>query len=633
MSDPQKSNFDLVPAELRASGRWVLWRLQDEGERKRQKVPYQARNPSRKASHSNPATWATYEEAVGALLTLRAAPEYKHDPNCKGIGLVIGPPFVPVDLDKCRNLETGEVEPWAQEFINELNSYTELSPSGKGYHVWLRGFPLKDGQQEKNGAKRDDVEVYAGDRYFTVTGQHVEGTPTELRRLTQAESNALFRKVMAGRKPAILDARQGIPSPGSAPNMVLSPKYSALKEGNIEAAGFTDPSAAVQSFLTYSAYYHLCDRKEVEADFKSSGLYRDFGPGHGNWIEKWERLRDSELEKACGHARQWILDRLRGKKAPELHAPLVVSTARSFLTEKFRNREPLIATATHGFPVFHIASVNQVHAWRGVGKTNFCLDLGNAMARGTGFLAWKAPRAFSVLYIEGELPGQELQERIKQLVGESDNFMVVTPEAQPSSMIPRIATEEGRRLVEEAIVANLAEVVFLDSISTLANIPANDEEEWLAILDWFKNLRNRYGIALFYLQHDGKQGLQRGHSKHEDILDKSVQTWPRGCMGINGLNFRLQFDKARQPVRESANLLVELLEHMGHTEWICGAEIDKKAKVLELVAAQTPVREITKQVKVSSKTIAKWKREQDDAEQSPTVEGAHENTDDEETPF
>jgi hypothetical protein len=484
MSDQQKPNFDSLPALLKASCRWVLWRLEDDGERKRSKVPYQAKHPGQKASPTDPAAWATYEEAVRALPKLRAAPQYKHEPNCKGIGLVIGPPFLGADLDKVRNPETGEVEPWAQKFISDLNSYTELSPSGRGFHVWLCGFPLKEGQEEKKGARKDDVEIYAGDRYLTVTGQHVEGTPTELRQLTQAESNALFHKVMAGRKPPILDARQGIASSGIAPagiapGTVLNPKYLALKAGNIEAAGIPDPSAAVQSFLTYSAYHHVCDPKAIEADFKSSGLYRDFGPGHGNWVEKWERLRDSELHKACEQARRWISERLRGKKVPEEPSPLVVFTARSFLKEEFRKREPIMVTSAQEFPVFHTSSVNQVHAWRGVGKTNLCLALGNAMAKGESFLEWKAPRTFRVSYVEGELPGQELQERVRLLVGESDNFMVVTPEAQPGSTIPSIATEAGRRLVEDVIVTHQAEVVFLDSIPTLANIATNDEE-WLA---------------------------------------------------------------------------------------------------------------------------------------------------------
>ena len=643
MPDSKTSKFDSIPAELKDSCRWVLWRLEDDGERKRSKVPHRAKHPGQKASSTDPATWATYEEAVRALSKLHVTAEYKQEANCKGIGFVIGPPFLPVDFDKVRNPETGEVEPWAQKFISDLNSYTELSPSGRGFHVWLCGFPLKEGQEEKKGARKDDVEIYAGDRYFTVTGEHVEGTPTELRQLTQAESNALFRKVMAGRKPAILDARQGkastgIAPAGIAPGTVLNPKYLALKAGNIEAAGISDPSAAVQSFLTYSAYYHVCDPKAVEADFKSSGLYRDFGPGHGNWIEKWERLRESELHKACEHARRWISERLRGKKAPEAPVPLVVSTARSFLKEEFRKREPIMVTSTNEFPVFHTSSVNQVHAWRGVGKTNLCLALGSAMAKGESFLEWKAPRAYRVLYVEGELPGQELQERVRLLVGESDNFMVVTPEAQPGSTIPSIATDAGRRLVEDIIVAHQAEVVFLDSISTLANIATNDEEEWLALLDWFKYLRNKYGVALFYLQHDGKKGLQRGHSKHEDILDKSVHlVWLKGHTGNTGLNFVLSFDKARQPVRESAHLQVELLEHMGHAEWISASELDKKIRVLELLKADIPVREIAKRLHVSSKTIKKWREEQKKAEQEDDgqplseTKANDEETDDDET--
>jgi primase-polymerase (primpol)-like protein len=108
MSDQQKPNFDSLPALLKASCRWVLWRLEDDGERKRSKVPYQAKHPGQKASPTDPAAWATYEEAVRALPKLRAAPQYKHEPNCKGIGLVIGPPFLGADLDKVRNPETGE---------------------------------------------------------------------------------------------------------------------------------------------------------------------------------------------------------------------------------------------------------------------------------------------------------------------------------------------------------------------------------------------------------------------------------------------------------------------------------------------------------------------------------------------
>lgn len=72
-----------------------------------------------------------------------------------------------MDLDKCRDPESGEVEPWATEIVNGLGSYTELSPSGEGLHIILKGkvpAPLK----------LDYIEMYSIERYFTISG-HVFG--------------------------------------------------------------------------------------------------------------------------------------------------------------------------------------------------------------------------------------------------------------------------------------------------------------------------------------------------------------------------------------------------------------------------------------------------------------------------
>jgi hypothetical protein len=256
---------------------------------------------------------------------------------------------------------------------------------------------------------------------------------------------------------------------------------------------------------------------------------------------------------------------------------LVVSTATALLEKKFRPRTPLMVAAESA--IFHLASINQLHAWRGVGKTNFMQGLSKAFATGGDFLLWKAPRPFRVLYIEGELPGEELQQRTRDLIGNCDNFLVITPEDQPDSVIPSIATAEGRSLIEDAITIHGVEVVVLDSVSTLANIATNDEEQWLEILGWFKYLRNKYGIALFYLHHDGKAGLQRGSSKSEDILDKSIQLlWEDGYTGNDGLRCIMKFDKARQPVRVGAHLKVELTTDAdGSLCWTC-SEIGPKEK-------------------------------------------------------
>jgi putative DNA primase/helicase len=76
-----------------------------------------------------------------------------------------------VDLDKCLDPETGELENWAREIIDELDSYAEISPSGTGVHVLVRG-TLPPGRNRKGR-----FEAYDRGRYFTVTGRHLAGTP------------------------------------------------------------------------------------------------------------------------------------------------------------------------------------------------------------------------------------------------------------------------------------------------------------------------------------------------------------------------------------------------------------------------------------------------------------------------
>jgi primase-polymerase (primpol)-like protein len=90
-----------------------------------------------------------------------------------GIGFVFTPEddLCGVDLDGCLDPETGEIEGWAQEIIEELDSYTEISPSGTGVHVLVRG-TLPAGRNRKGR-----FEAYDRGRYFTVTGRHLAGTP------------------------------------------------------------------------------------------------------------------------------------------------------------------------------------------------------------------------------------------------------------------------------------------------------------------------------------------------------------------------------------------------------------------------------------------------------------------------
>ena len=118
------------------------------------------------ASTTDPSTWGTVEEAM----QIRAAM------GLAGVGFVFtnDDPYVGIDLDDAVDPETGDVRRWAQEIVDRLDSYTEVSPSGTGLHILVRGETLRP------GAKCGGIEVYSSKRYFTVTGRHIPGTPTTI---------------------------------------------------------------------------------------------------------------------------------------------------------------------------------------------------------------------------------------------------------------------------------------------------------------------------------------------------------------------------------------------------------------------------------------------------------------------
>jgi primase-polymerase (primpol)-like protein len=62
-----------------------------------------------------------------------------------GVGFVFSSddPYVGIDLDGCRNPQTGYIEPWALEIVRRLNSYTEISRSGTGLHIIAKGRCLR----------------------------------------------------------------------------------------------------------------------------------------------------------------------------------------------------------------------------------------------------------------------------------------------------------------------------------------------------------------------------------------------------------------------------------------------------------------------------------------------------------
>ncbi len=155
-----------IPSALKDSPRWVVWKSETRGEGKPTKVPYRADGRG-KASSTDPSTWSTFAAASKAA------------PNYSGLGFVLGDGFAGIDLDGCRDPESGKITDAAAQIVADFNTYTEVSPSGTGVKLFFLGRKPPGVGSAKPGADFKQIEVYDSGRYFAVTGAVFVGTGVE----------------------------------------------------------------------------------------------------------------------------------------------------------------------------------------------------------------------------------------------------------------------------------------------------------------------------------------------------------------------------------------------------------------------------------------------------------------------
>jgi len=260
---------DHIPAELRQLPQWVGWRW-EERDGKRTKPPVTA-DGSRPASCDDPATWSRFEAVCAGIEAGKL--------TGAGFQVRAGQPYTGIDLDHCREPDTGAMAPSARELIERFNSYSEVSPSGTGVHIFIRG--TKPGSRCRQG----HVEIYDRSRYLTVTGNHIVGTPTTIED-RQDELDALYGELFPekpnsngrGATPSLsghgLTALEVISLASRARN---SGKFEALWHGDTSAHG-GDDSAADLALCCLLAFYTR-DPAIIDQVVRQSALFR----------EKWER--------------------------------------------------------------------------------------------------------------------------------------------------------------------------------------------------------------------------------------------------------------------------------------------------------------------------------------------------------
>lgn len=154
--------FSNIPMEMRAYRQFCVWKLEESTNGKPTKVPYCALTHNH-ANVNAPGTWCHYDQAVAAM----ASGWYN------GIGFVLteDDPYAFIDLDAPKNPDGSQLEQaefdaaFARQkrIFDEFTGYAELSPSGNGLHIIVKG-------AVPNGRKRSSVEIYSSQRYMTMTG-------------------------------------------------------------------------------------------------------------------------------------------------------------------------------------------------------------------------------------------------------------------------------------------------------------------------------------------------------------------------------------------------------------------------------------------------------------------------------
>jgi hypothetical protein len=177
-------NPNELPPELVALNQWICWK-EEERNGKLTKIPVAPWKTGdlRPVAANDPSCWTSLTTALDYARRLGI-----------GVGFCFrkGGGIVGIDLDKCVD-ESGRISRSATNIIREANSYTELSPSGRGVHVFVKG-------ELPDNIVADEVEAYDHDRYFTVTGRRCIQTPRALNEAPEL-LDKLWRKY--GKEPHV----------------------------------------------------------------------------------------------------------------------------------------------------------------------------------------------------------------------------------------------------------------------------------------------------------------------------------------------------------------------------------------------------------------------------------------------
>lgn len=263
----------VVPPELISLDQWVCWKFAND-----RKIPY---NPvdGKPASTTDPETWSSFMTACNSN-------------DFAGIGFVFtkNDQYVGIDIDNC--VVDGILDKPASKIGQLMRSYTELSQSGNGIHIIVKG--EKPGEKCRAG----NVEMYDSGRYFIMTGHRKSSLDIHTR---QAEIAILYRTMFPEQvatptkprhKPIATQTDIELVS-----KILMSHQYNTFRKlwvgHTAEYPSHSEADAAMCALL----FSHTNDPDQIDRIFRKSGLMR----------KKWDAKRGTRTygEITISNASHW----------------------------------------------------------------------------------------------------------------------------------------------------------------------------------------------------------------------------------------------------------------------------------------------------------------------------------------
>jgi len=489
--------YNNVPPEMRLLKQWCIWRLEHKLDgngnvdlsKKPTKCPYKPWQGGEKASTTNPEHWGTFEQAIGAPLT-QTGPCNPNDPvtSFSGLGFVFaaGDGLTGIDLDDVG--DDAEALAVQQRIHEGFPSYTELSPSGRGHHIIVKG-------EVPHGRRRGGVEVYSAERFFTFTGDVTNNVDITN---CQANLDVLFNQL--GGNKAEFDASPFFKDAAESDDRILARMFAATNGETVKQIynkGEWKPKYPSQSeadlALINNIGFYTQNADQIKRLFHASALGQRDKAKRASYLDPMvAKAMDRQLAPVTHNFTVNGQSLVAGATSPQLETGSPWITAGALQTKHF-------PAATWVIPGLLPQGAIIFGGRPKLGKSWLALDNAVAVAEG-GFTLGKQCVAGDVLYAALE----DTQRRLKSRMS-----IIRAGAAWPSALsficeLPR-ADEGGVEIVRSWIMqAANPRLVIIDTLAKVRPGKGRDEgsydADYKAVTIW-KALADEFNIAIVLVHH------------------------------------------------------------------------------------------------------------------------------------